>query len=644
MALGVWMDQGTTVTVKRESAPFRLSWLYKRSVGRWVAGLWPLRTARRAGALRWVARSWLKKSVRAMAAGTTATVSVVLGLLSVLIPVYTWALGAMSVGNAIGAGLAMLLIVFLTTIVVARWSLQKLSPEDYAEIALSGLKVSDMLRSVAYEIMVVATRFHDDPGTKWLMHKRQLAPDDKVARKSLFREALKEEVPRFKSVHAALEDLMLGQRRPLQRLAAMKRLVARELGIPPRRLCDYVLRFSPAMFADRVGKFLANWDELVALGRDDSVALSTSRIRGLLAENDAVYRRVWRRRDHLGELFEHDDLHTYIHRFASQHSASGSLRSYARALTHVASGLAAGVRPAECSRRVELLVRTQRAHPGFDLHRQATQLCIGVPRLGLTDLVNVAEDQRRALEYYGNRSDDGRHLPQEEQTHLLALATLFGTVDRVIEESRDQITRRFELLCRRWYSTTPPSSDQLIVVTHGYSKTVREVIKRVLFPQLRVERDKVFLITGKKEESPEAFDTRLMEYELKEEAPWDAARSRRLAISAGEVSLLSKLASTNARVLILLGAEAYDAQGRWVVHPRGIERRLSRLTAAFAQSRSAFRVVVVAEGYKCQPDLLDSREFFEDHLDRVSLYPRDLISLIVSDDWIGTIGTFDNPL
>ncbi len=587
-----------------------------------------------------------------MVAGTTATVAVVLGLLPLLESLYAHWLGEgnqVTWQHSVKLSLAVAASTLLVAGLVALWSLRRMPPRDFAQVAIGGQTASQVFRTIAYEMICIAHRFDSDLDVIALN-----AEGEKL--KGLSDEAINDYIikllPTIEERTAALTALILGQQHILQRILEMKQMAAELLGISERRLCDHVFRFSPLVFSDRARKYVENWEEIVVMSRsvgtrNDPDRLFVARIRARLAENEQVHEQLSWRMEYMKEVMAYRDLHSFIYRCASERSASTALRSYALAVSQVArfGGFVndpSWSHPAlvRVSQRLRFLVQAQRAHPGFDLHRTCQRLLKLAINRKTANAQGSRETEERQAEVL-KRLEQGRvhrgKAPFEQQTvqdDAIALARLFEVVSLEIDRSRAEIATNFGKLYERWRSRQPQM--ETLIITHGYSKTVRGVLERTIFAnQDLARRTRVFVMHsdagrgGPRKGTRDALDTRVMEYELRYGG---ARKSGAERLSSGDEVVLRSLLPNATRVLVLLGAECFD-QSRRVVHPQGVAERLLALRGGL-EGRFEYWFAVVAEGYKMQKNLIDDRAFYQDHLDWVSVYPEKLIDTVISDDSI----------
>jgi hypothetical protein len=410
----------------------------------------------------------------------------------------------------------------------------------------------------------------------------------------------------------------------LLRIEAMKVLASEELDIPQRRLCDHVLQYSPAMHRDRLHKYLGGWGDIMD-SRIDS-AEDAQRFRDLLRQNRLFLEHVEKRAGYQRQMLRNRDLHSFIVQLASMHSTSGSLHTYAEALKFlIVTGLIRRHPIEETAARLVFLHRKQRAHPGFDLH---TLLCSALRSKAMKKGTSLEEQGR--LEMLASvlqtitselTNDVIKALSQPDQ--LKAFLTLPADLSRVVSDCRQQICQRLKANYDEWFEGVP--GRHRYIVSHGYSKTVLSVLKSLLAAGKTAQEElRIFFVLPEEKES---FDTRVMEYELRED---DSLRTFRNFAAGTDHHLFSLLSSSDS-VLVLLGAECFDEDG-WVVHPRGIAGGFGRLLERLQENKIRCLTTVVAESYKRhRGSLRADTDFYGQHFDRIELYSPEWINRIVTD-------------
>ena len=244
----------------------------------------------------------------------------------------------------------------------------------------------------------------------------------------------------------------------------------------------------------------------------------------LLKENRHIYEKTKRRTSYQLQLFKYTDLHEHIFSFVSNPSASGSLKGYAKAIAFVAEQALErldrrGAKELHATAdKLKFLFYKQKANPGFDLHQacyllfkneEDERLSVKLPRI-----LNKIQEMSAAKIF-----DSDTSVAEEE---LKALSLLFEKASIIIEKNRIRIAENFmQKYHRWWYDNTGSQSDyNSIIVTQGYSKTVREVLKRVVFNEGKqfdfIKDSSLPRILVMKPNENGAIESRLLMFELKE--------------------------------------------------------------------------------------------------------------------------------
>ncbi|HEX9670069.1 MAG TPA: hypothetical protein VGC93_11365 [Thermoanaerobaculia bacterium] len=567
----------------------------------------------------WPASLYVRQRVRAASQAPGITITVLATAFSIAFPPLLPFLAGPAAPPVLAIISASVLGLALLTFVSGVIALWVADPQTYASILLAGRPADEVLAVISRHVVRSCKRT-----LEVAEQGRKLFGDLEARLVSMPRSLDEVERSRIDQLRQAVLRLIQKEHAPLLRIEAMKLRASKELDIPPRRLCDHVFQYSPSMHRDRLQKYLGLWGEL----RDLPMTYADAKFKDLAAQNNSFANNARRRIRFQEQILCNHDLHGYIVQLASFHSTSGALQTYSEALKSLANVAQKCLEHAprkakvrertieEIERQFQFLYRKQRAHPGFDLHALL---------LRASRLINggaVPSPFEHLLEALGADSSF-RHLLTDDV--LAQFATLPAQLAALIGKSRKHISSRFESVYAEWFSD--PSRPGYIV-SHGYSRTVLSVLKGIRPPQGSSGHPAVprlFFILGEEEDS---FDTRVMEFELKEEG----TQRRAWSFGAGsEHHLLGLLAREDA-VLILLGAECFDSDRR-VVHPRGIFRRLDQLVRELSERGIRSLVVVVAESYKLHGTSLTSdTTFYGQHFDRIALYDPQWIDLIVTDD------------
>lgn len=538
-----------------------------------------------------------------------------------------------SILKASEVGLLLTGLLLIALFFLAWRTLHQLPPSDFADITIGGESATQLLTSTSYEIWKICHEFQNNKNMKYLENLMKKGGEEfPISKRN--REKIQITINR-------LHNLVLMQQSQARRIFAMKHLVSDELGIPVRRLCDHVFQFSPEMHQRKTSKVVRNFEEI--LSHDEAFASSdvlSRRRSALIGENIRILDKIDSIKYYQMQMIQFSDLHSHVAALASEHSTSGSARNYARALSEVVRGtldqssafvLGRYEDFSLCLEKLRFLYFKQRAHPGFDLHQTCICICKAVQRFK-KETDDRRENRRERFKRFERMTDVLERFarvpkddPFKKKPEDIGAIKKFGEdIDWFIEICRKRIVSRFAQYFLEWENKKAPERKETLIVSHGYSKTVREVLKRGLeiYEKHKKKVPRVFLLDEGNERS---FDTRLIVYELKE----SPLHTERHAISFGSGDLLSGLLKTNTRILLLVGAECFDKERR-VVHSRGVYE-LEMLRRRMEDKELECHVVAVAESYKYHPDLLKIPEFYQHHLDQVFLYKGGFVERILSD-------------
>lgn len=568
--------------------------------------------------------------------------------------------------------------------VMCRMAYDRVPPEEYASLVLGGRRAETMFRWIAWEMYDLCSTFLDaNPRLKAAQDEvggelRVLQNDDPRPNSEILARLRKRWTPdrlvRLRTEIEALEKTLLGQRMSVRRCAAMKTLAATELGIHHRRLCDNVFRFSPTIFERRVSKYVRNWRTITRAIEVQHGHVPVGRLVDLIQENERIVKRIHRRSNYLRLIVGSTGFFEDVRVFASTASVGESIAAYASAITRVVEGPASGWRGRQQKAQLASVYLMQQAHPGIDLHRALRQLCDGgapwcEERIGELDtriafLKGRAEEEEDSHPEWQwaldtakqKRGDLQRHAEMwRECTRVLAiiernaghsstpiasasleiLRDLETLVSAATHNTQWEINRRVEEELLRWLRDRP----NVLIMTYGNSRVVRDVIKCVAMPLLEHKSnerhaDMIFIARTEADE----FESRMMAFTLREDRRWYAPGTT-AELGYGDdallMSLIRDLKDRDLSVMILLGAESFDADGR-IVQLASAHKQIARLKKRLRPLNDAdperVLFVAVAESYKKSADLTRETGLFRDHLDQVALYPRGIIDLIISNN------------
>ncbi len=639
----------------------------------------------------WVIGQGIANVLRYVNVHLVSVASVVVGVIALLFGAW-WESGLRPTSGVgwVEVGVALLAIVVLVFLIAHR-SFDKIPPSDYARSVLEGRRVDGQFRWVAWRMHQLCTSFLStrylrgvplrrleklgvEIGTMIEKAQERKEPASKILElvRTKFGRRLQRRYWRLRS----LQKSLVKRRRRIQRVLRMKEILAAELDIHHRRLCDHVFRFSPSIFERRSRKYISNWWSIYDGLRAGYIPIN--RVLELLDENRRIVRRIQRRRNYLRLLTRSSYLFNYVQAFAARSSVRSSLVAYSRGIAQVTRTLQKyrflrrvfWFLPAgdEAKRRYKThgrafkanrgrfiaLYLMQRAHPGIDVHRtlhklckQAEQWCEAKMALQTTDSESVKKLEKQRV-VWRHRADelgvlmppllDARGRPAEPthrflessvnaaaetdvQDRLRGFIGLGEGVIAAIDDSQWVMNNRAAHVLRgSWIEGVPT-----LIVTVGYSKAVRDILKTVVFAMLQPS-DRVFVIR------PEGAETagRMMEFELREDRGWFRPL-KSPQVGAGEGKLLKALHNTSEplQVMVLLSGECFDWQGR-VVQTAEARKELDKVCKWATDAK----IFLVAEGYRFYPDLSEIPGFYRDDLDDIGLYDARKVTDVIGDYFV----------
>jgi hypothetical protein len=571
---------------------------------------------------------WLrcKQVYRVLITGKQGAVEVVFGVLALVVSVLLYFL---SLHNGVPLTRLQLieaasLILLVSAACGAIWALRNMTPLDYAQTTTGGRTASETLQLISLDIKGACEEFQDQAKP---FKEFQSSNTDKHCQESI--DTLKKQLAR--------------QHGALLKISALLDLASQQLDIPTRRLRDLLFEYDPTVHAVLAQKFVQNW-ELLFLKQ----TIDAKHGDALVGENNDIVNRARARIMAQLDMLEYTSLHPFLLRMAAPRSTAQATQEYARALSFVSrfnpGRHAAGIENWNSDLRQKLndtvgalrfLASRQRTHSGFDLNQSCLNLIETQTMFRENDELrglictlkelgkSVSKEGSFCTKDYKNEREARIEDCEDAREKIRSLSNLWKYTVQQIEQDRNSIVDSF----RQVYlgrcdaiGETDPAIRKRILVTHGFSTTVREVFKRALPVSGAAILPDIFVITTNEAGD---LDSRLMVSALLE-VPREARPFGRVAF--GNRNTLAKFVESDTDVIVVLGAECFDEKGR-VVHPWGLED-IEEFKSSLGCG--AFSVVVVAEGYKFNDDLLSVAPFFCYHLDRIHLYDPSLIDVIIS--------------
>ena len=163
------------------------------------------------------------------------------------------------------------------------------------------------------------------------------------------------------------------------------------------------------------------------------------------------------------------------------------------------------------------------------------------------------------------------------------------------------------------------------IVTHGYSKSIRQIIKHGL-DENEKSNNYVFILEG---EQSNSFESILMRFELQNEI--SNTNQRFGNISIGDFDTLKELIDIeNDKVMILIGAECFDKDNKIII-ARGLNQLYDDIVEHFKDKTNTFKSFIAAEAYKGEIESISNTEPFDDHFDRVDIVNGSKFNYLVTD-------------
>lgn len=586
----------------------------------------------------WEDLTW-RSITRTIGGGSAGVATVASAILAILIPPLSLVLSAEipAVATAIVVLAFMVLgpvTIAVASCVAAYGSMCSQSPQRYADTALRGRNESEIITSISYHVYVACRTFqrNTEPLEKYLPRDRDSTVDVSCILRD--REYIEDQIQE-------VSDAMEWQELMLMRLLALKTVAAEELGIPRRRLCDHLLQYSPLIQRHMTRKYVSTWNAVLVHVHLHGAAELTTDLCSRLYQNRRIHTESADRALLQTYVLDNKDLHGAIYALASEHSTSGAVFQYAKALAAVAAtalqsiDAANGVEKKDIARdkartRLKFLFRKQRAYPGFEPHK------------ALSNMFSEECSENSALECISKGQPlaaDERNVETKRGMARTQLATLKGIdalATNIIRESQTNVADKFTDYAKLWFYSTD-SSDKRIIITHGYSKTVRRALRWGL--QTLVDKHsiaekslpKIFVMNTEHSEEADQYDARRMVFELT-----DDRETYLRDVNYGNEELLLSLLGQNSRFMVLLGAENVLADNS-ILHPRGTNRLLPLLEEVSKHPNGC--VVAVAESYKQQGyDLVKTNEFHRYHFDRIRYYDAKLFDKVLLGEPLSALG------
>lgn len=421
----------------------------------------------------------------------------------------------------------------------------KLPLEEYAIIYRNQLTESQMLCLNCYKIFEICSKF--DQEIKWLtddMLVNQRESDaffetGKWENNTTLNLRLTEKVNRLANHGPEFHQLQFKIQfleRELERIFLLISNLADRLNVSDVQLCDHIFQFSPNLYKIRMKKFLSNLYEVISFQESHDVQKNVmhppadlagpkfNRIRSALFE---CYR--FRNRNRRICLYQCQNIvftgiHPSILAFATQKSSCESTRTYIKALMEIIKSEDND----DCYlEKIKYVFYKRKAHIGVDLHHSsATLLKDMLPVLKTTgDKYDKLVDFFRLDFFSGSFKSAASSIQQHFISEGKQVANEFIQFQLFtlpyIEQCRQKISECFKLGYNDFFRQLKQGM-QFYIVTFGYSKIIRDLIKYTIPRMIRLQEGPMDNFRGQVNAivfSPEKetkVDSRYIKHELTE--------------------------------------------------------------------------------------------------------------------------------
>jgi len=543
----------------------------------------------------------------------------------------------------------------LSIYICSQIAVKTVTPKLFSKLTISGSSLNFIFKTVAKSSKKLHHSFDKITQKSFIIFSAILETKDKVSFddpndiESILNRLwdARDAVKVFQNEIVLIEKYLLNMNEEFQRAEHLILEASRELKIPEKRFKNHVIQFIPELFKNRIIKYKENLEELtidIQTKYSDKKGVTASaifrRIYGLAKQNQKIKKICTQRIDRANDIIELDTLHAYVSNIASSRSTTTSLIIYSNELSLLAKkakerltnwrGSLTDPNYKEVVRRFQFIFRKQKAYPGFDPHEVLIRLfsyhlneteieSSKVKNNILLTLVNFKSYFRDkkcffldSKTYENLIQKDDKKIYYNTVLNLIDSLTYTGIFAKDLTTSyKEQLVDRFrEEIIPNFFKGT---SGRKYIVTHGYSKSIRQIIKHGL---KKGEKDKnyIFILEGI-ESNP--FDSLLMKFELQSEV--SSNRQYFGNISIGNFSVLTELInSSNDKVMILIGAECFDGDGK-VVIGKGFNEQYRKILRLFVSNSINFTSIIAAESFKGETESISNTEPFDDHFDRVDI-------------------------
>jgi len=587
----------------------------------------------------------------ALSASLSLTITVILGLLSLIIPLY------LTFQMELWSLIAVVVMLFLVPVMAAHASLRSKPYNTYAKLALTGQSPTHSIVFISQEIKAAIENVACYSSALHRFFKKQLDLLNGVLRNDIDSVLkLEHEVKRcwaqkvLQKRTKKLQTIAIVDFGRLKKIHSLKAELSRMLHIPERRICDHIFQYSPSVHEQRVIEYVENcWELLDSYTHIDQSDVKNSKvlieaIMAVLEKNVWIYENGISRLPIQEALIHYCDLHGFVSSMAASPSCTSSVKKYVRSLSLLArdfeqssSKWQSGKKKSAKSKRNKLkvhkakevfhnktkfLYRKQRAYPGADLN----YLCLNI----LNSFQGEEGETILALKKF--LRNGLRRLPSDAL--IKGLFDFEVLINKFLKEANGRLLQNF---CNHLAGEFGEycQGREVFFLTQGYSRTVKVCLENIMINQ----RGRVFIL--RPVNSPYGIKSQLLYSELREsyrkwlsngsQTPLDDTPHPDARIAICDQFLMPEILPENAIVVILSGAEMFD-DGMRVVNCQ--QEEVKKLIDKFRKYGIEFKCIsLTCEYKKSEVPLYDNKFITKDHLEGMDSLTKS-VSWIITDQKI----------
>jgi hypothetical protein len=543
-----------------------------------------------------------------------------------------------------------------------------------------------MVCHISYKIYEICTAFDDDAG--WLEQEDLLINKDLSNQffPSEGRFVLTDQLTGMvhRKVNGILENRqqlyrlrlrLQSSERELQRISILIANLSRRLDVSEIELCEHVFQFDPRMYKVWMKKFNSNLHVAINLIDDcfpDDRSKSYTpqnledatydRIRSLLYECHRFFHRNRKFALYQVQNIAFRDLHPAILSLATQSSSCEATKIYLKLLHDVFHAYFISGENRLISRecffeKTKYVYHKRKIHLGLDLHYSAARLLQEMirkkelPHLGLERQMALAAffSPDNFQTTFRKNSHDLKRFLSDTGPILKEIIQFYTCSIPFIENCRKNV-RDYFASCYDSLFRDLESDQEMYIITFGRSKIVRDVFKYTIPQMIRTLDDTGQTINIKERVKGVVFmneeewrlEARSIKYDLTEET-----KRNYLSVRVSNPEFILPLLSKRSRILILMGAEAFDLRKR-VARTSVYKKQLCDFLrssvpivtgnpelhwepGADIRQFPEIKVLVFAESYKFNEDLGRIEHHFGDQYEKIEMYEGSLITEVIYD-------------